>query len=84
MCYLLKPLELFSYRPPKANREELKKAVVDFIEHQDYEKAYKQLTSSDYVWSFLSNKSKHQQVTVKEHVMQLKYKNLRFLQKFYE
>lgn len=56
------------YRPPKANREELKKAVVDFIEHQDYEKAYKQLTSSDYVWSFLSNKSKHQQVTVKEHI----------------
>ena len=71
---LLNKLELYSYRPPKANREELKKAVVDFIEHQDYEKAYKQLTSSDYVWSFLSNKSKHQQVTVKEHVKTNKIK----------
>jgi len=56
------------YRPPKANREELKQAVVDFIEHQDYEKAYKQLTSSDYVWNFLANKSKQQQLTVKEHI----------------
>ena len=60
--------EFYSYRPPKANREELKQAVVDFIEHQDYEKAYKQLTSSDYVWNFLANKSKQQQQTVKEHV----------------
>ena len=57
------------YRLPKANREELKQAVIDFIEHQDYEKAYKQLTSSDYVWSFLSNKTKQQQMNVKEHVI---------------
>jgi hypothetical protein len=46
----------------------LKQAVIDFIEHQDYEKAYKQLTSSDYVWNFLSNKNKQQQMNVKEHV----------------
>ena len=77
---LLNKLELYSYRPPKANREELKKAVVDFIEHQDYEKAYKQLTSSDYVWSFLSNKSKHQQVTVKEHVKTTKIKKKIYFQ----
>jgi hypothetical protein len=57
-----------SYRPPKANREELKQAVIDFIEHQDYERTYKQLTSSDYVWNFLANKSKQQQLTLKEHV----------------
>lgn len=60
-----------SYRPPKANREELKQAVIDFIDHQDYDKAYKQLTSSDYVWNFLSNKSKQQQMNVKEHVCHL-------------
>ncbi|KAK4023399.1 histone-lysine N-methyltransferase Suv4-20 [Daphnia magna] len=57
------------YRPPKANREELKQAVIDFIEHQDYEKAYKQLTSSDYVWNFLANKNKQQQMNVKEHIV---------------
>ena len=57
-----------SYRPPKVNKEDLKQAVVDFIEHQDYEKTFKELTSNDYVWSFLANKSKQQQATLKEHV----------------
>ena len=61
-------MRMNSYRPPKANREELKQAVIDFIEHQDYERTYKQLTSSDYVWNFLANKSKQQQLTLKEHV----------------
>lgn len=56
------------YRPPKTNREELRQAVIDFIEEQDYEKAYKQLTASDYVWNFMANKSKQQQATLRQHV----------------
>lgn len=58
----------YRYRPPKANRDELKQAVIHFIDHQDYEKTYNQLISSDYVLTFLSNKSKQQQAALKEHV----------------
>lgn len=65
LCYVF----VNRYRPPKTNTEELKQAVLDFVEHQDYEKAYKNLVSCDYVWNFLSNKSKQQQLTVKEHVI---------------
>lgn len=42
--------------------------MIHFINHQDYEKTYNQLISSDYVLNFLSNKSKQQQATLKEHV----------------
>lgn len=61
----------YSYRPPKTNKEELKQAVIDFIQHQDYEKAYKHLTSNEYVWNIIANKSKQQQLNFKEHVCNL-------------
>ena len=66
----------YSYRPPKTNREELKQAVIKFIQDQDYQKAYEQLTSNDYVWNILANKTKQQQAVLREHVRKDLYLSL--------
>lgn len=57
------------YRCPMKNKEQLRNIIEEFIQHQDYEKAYKQLTSGDIMsWTFQVTKNKAQQATFKEHV----------------
>ncbi|XP_042220729.1 histone-lysine N-methyltransferase Suv4-20-like isoform X2 [Homarus americanus] len=57
------------YRPLRGNKDELRTIVEDFIEHQDYEKAFKQLASGDWMpWTFFITKNKALQATFKEHV----------------
>ena len=52
----------------KMKQEEWKQAVVRFKEEQDYEKAYKELTSGDSLRTFFLTKSKTQCWVFKEHV----------------
>lgn len=57
------------YRCPMKNKEQLRTIIEEFIQHQDYDKAYKQLTSGDLMsWTFQVTKNKAQQATFKEHV----------------
>ncbi|CAL4094688.1 unnamed protein product, partial [Meganyctiphanes norvegica] len=57
------------YRCPMKNKEQLRSIIEEFIQHQDYEKSYKQLTSGDLMsWTFQVTKNKAQQATFKEHV----------------
>ncbi|KAK8740285.1 hypothetical protein OTU49_002821 [Cherax quadricarinatus] len=57
------------YRPLRGNKDELRTIVEDFIDHQDYEKAFKQLVSGDWMpWTFFITKNKALQATFKEHV----------------
>lgn len=56
------------FRPPKVNREELRRIITNFQVHQDYEKAYEQLISDDWATVYFHVKSKNQQRTFKEHV----------------
>jgi len=57
------------YRCPMKNKEQLRNIIEEFIQHQDYEKAYKQLTTGDNMsWTFQVTKNKAQQATFKEHV----------------
>lgn len=56
------------YRPLKANRNELRSIVADFIRSQSYEKAYQRISRGEWMPRSLS-KSKLQQRRVEEHVM---------------
>ncbi|XP_063606329.1 histone-lysine N-methyltransferase Suv4-20-like [Penaeus indicus] len=57
------------YRPLRGSKEELGQIIEDFIQHQDYEKAFKQLVSGDWMpWTFFITKNKHLQAAFKEHV----------------
>ncbi|XP_069188474.1 histone-lysine N-methyltransferase KMT5B isoform X2 [Procambarus clarkii] len=57
------------YRPLRGNKDELRTIVECFIKHQDYEKAFKQLVSGDWMpWTFFITKNKALQATFKEHV----------------
>lgn len=58
----------YRFRPPKVNREQLRRIIANFQVHQDYEKAYEQLVSGDWASFFFHVKSKSQQRTFKEHV----------------
>lgn len=58
----------YRFRPPKVNREQLRRIVANFQVHQDYEKAYEQLVSGDWASSFFHVKSKSQLRAFKEHV----------------
>ncbi|KAK4315017.1 hypothetical protein Pmani_013741 [Petrolisthes manimaculis] len=56
------------YRPLRGSKDDLRTIVEDFIKHQDYEKAFRQLISGDWMpWSyFIKNKALHG--VFKEHV----------------
>ncbi|XP_046394949.1 histone-lysine N-methyltransferase Suv4-20 [Ischnura elegans] len=65
------------FRPLKANKDELKAIVEDFIKYQNYEKTFKQYTSGEWMWTFYLTKSKQQQQSFKEHI----YRYLRVFDK---
>jgi hypothetical protein len=57
--------------PCKLLVQEWRAIVQRFQQHQDYEKAYRLLTSSSYVTSILGSKTKQQMTAFKEHVSQI-------------
>ena len=57
------------FRTPKpSHRKYLKTAVMKFMEHQDYEKAYTELCACDWLKSMTARKSKAWHAGLKEHV----------------
>ena len=58
----------FSFKPFKMDKEKLLEALMNFMDNQDYEKAYKALTSWDWFPRYMQSKSLNQQTTFKEHV----------------
>ena len=62
------------FRPVKGKQEDWKQKMKRFIQHQDYEKTYRELTVGDSLKSFFLNKSKAQKRVFKEHVSVTFYK----------
>ncbi|XP_059617537.1 histone-lysine N-methyltransferase Suv4-20 [Phlebotomus argentipes] len=56
------------YRPLKANRDELKRIVADFIETKNYEKAYGRIIKGEWIPRHVHNKSKLAQKRLQEHI----------------
>ncbi|XP_076053902.1 histone methyltransferase 4-20 isoform X2 [Oratosquilla oratoria] len=57
------------YRPLKGNKDDLRQIIEDFVQHQDYEKAYQQLISGDWMpLTYVLFKTKATQASFKEHV----------------
>lgn len=56
------------YRPLKANKDELRKIICEFIQTQNYEKAYKKLMGGDWGARLPHTKSKQQQINLENHV----------------
>lgn len=66
------------YRPLKTNKEELKNVIKQFIQTQDYNKAYSKLANGDWMPRHFS-KNKHQQNKLREHVSLFIYLILNYL-----
>ncbi|XP_055714882.1 histone-lysine N-methyltransferase Suv4-20 [Phlebotomus papatasi] len=56
------------YRPLKANRDELKRIVAEFIETKNYEKAYSKIIKGEWIPRHVHNKSKLAQKRLQEHI----------------
>ncbi|XP_012223320.1 histone-lysine N-methyltransferase KMT5B-B isoform X1 [Linepithema humile] len=56
------------YRPLKANKDELRKIICEFIQTQNYEKAYKKLMGGDWGARLPHTKSKQQQINLENHI----------------
>ncbi|XP_065215305.1 histone-lysine N-methyltransferase Suv4-20-like [Planococcus citri] len=66
------------YRPLKANQEKLKNIILEFIEHQDYDRTYAQLAEGEWMPKTMRVlKSKLHQQRLKEHI----YRYLRVFDK---
>lgn len=56
------------YRPLKANKDDLRKVITDFVQTQNYEKTYKKLMGGDWGARLPHTKSKQQQINLEKHV----------------
>ncbi|KAF3429325.1 LOW QUALITY PROTEIN: hypothetical protein E2986_05731 [Frieseomelitta varia] len=56
------------YRPLKANKDELRKIICEFIQTQNYEKAYKKLMGGDWGARLPHTKCKQQQINLEKHL----------------
>jgi hypothetical protein len=56
------------YKPPRINRDELKKIVEDFIREQKYERTMAKIMSGDWIPRGFLNKNKLAQKRLHEHV----------------
>lgn len=65
------------YRPPKANKDELKGIIEEFIKKQDYRRAYNRLLSVEALSKSMHMRSRQQQQKLEEHV----YRYLRVFDK---
>lgn len=65
------------YRPPKANKEELKSIIEEFIKKQDYRRSYNRLMSVDALHKAVQMRNRPQQQKLEEHL----YRYLRVFDK---
>ncbi|XP_017756320.1 PREDICTED: histone-lysine N-methyltransferase Suv4-20 [Eufriesea mexicana] len=56
------------YRPLKANKDELRKIICEFIQTQNYEKTYRKLMGGDWGARLPHTKSKQQQINLEKHI----------------